>query len=73
MLCKCSGKYIDIYFNLKITYSWVLLRYSWALWFVYSWALCPVFLGRLSGGEEHEVAGYDEGHVSTGYIFPFIL
>ena len=20
MLCKCSGKYIDIYFNLKITY-----------------------------------------------------
>ena len=19
MLCKCSGKYIDIYFNLKIT------------------------------------------------------
>ena len=21
VLCKCSGKYIDIYFNLKITYS----------------------------------------------------
>ena len=21
MLCKCSGKYIDIYFNLKITYQ----------------------------------------------------
>ena len=21
MLCKCSGKYIDIYFILKITYS----------------------------------------------------
>ena len=21
MLCKCSGKYIDIYFNLKITYK----------------------------------------------------
>ena len=21
MLCKCSGKYIDIYFNLKITYG----------------------------------------------------
>ena len=20
MLCKCSGKYIDIYFNLKITF-----------------------------------------------------
>ena len=20
VLCKCSGKYIDIYFNLKITY-----------------------------------------------------
>ena len=21
MLCKCSGKYIDIYFNLKITFQ----------------------------------------------------
>ena len=24
MLCKCSGKYIDIYFNLKITYLRIL-------------------------------------------------
>ena len=23
VLCKCSGKYIDIYFNLKITYPLV--------------------------------------------------
>ena len=23
MLCKCSGKYIDIYFNLKITYIYL--------------------------------------------------
>ena len=22
MLCKCSGKYIDIYFILKITFCW---------------------------------------------------
>ena len=24
MLCKCSGKYIDIYFNLKITYLYII-------------------------------------------------
>ena len=29
VLCKCSGKYIDIYFNLEITYfaSDLALRY----------------------------------------------
>ena len=26
MLCKCSGKYIDIYFILKITFSYIALR-----------------------------------------------
>ena len=26
MLCKCSGKYIDIYFNLKITFCSFYLR-----------------------------------------------
>ena len=46
-------------------YSWALLSYSWALLVVYSWALRLVFLRRLSGGEEHEVAGYDEGREST--------
>ena len=25
VLCKCSGKYIDIYFNLKITYLKLLV------------------------------------------------
>ena len=28
MLCKCSGKYIDIYFILKITYYCVMFLYS---------------------------------------------
>ena len=26
MLCKCSGKYIDIYFNLKITFLCIDLK-----------------------------------------------
>ena len=26
VLCKCSGKYIDIYFNLKITYFEFILE-----------------------------------------------
>ena len=26
MLCKCSGKYIDIYFNLKITFFSFFLK-----------------------------------------------
>ena len=30
VLCKCSGKYIDIYFNLKITY----FSYAFLLWLV---------------------------------------
>ena len=30
MLCKCSGKYIDIYFNLKITYL-ALFKYTFFL------------------------------------------
>ena len=28
MLCKCSGKYIDIYFNLKITFRFTILLLS---------------------------------------------
>ena len=28
MLCKCSGKYIDIYFILKITYILTVYTYS---------------------------------------------
>ena len=32
VLCKCSGKYIDIYFKLKITYSSVSIRKNVALW-----------------------------------------
>ena len=31
MLCKCSGKYIDIYFNLKITYFSCFPLYSLAV------------------------------------------
>ena len=26
VLCKCSGKYIDIYFNLKITYLTLIIQ-----------------------------------------------
>ena len=36
MLCKCSGKYIDIYFNLKITFLFVL-GLSWPSCFLH----CP--------------------------------
>ena len=56
MLCKCSGKYIDIYFNLKITCLGFivclcapLLSSVWlpsALWVSFSWHLS---LPRLVG------------------------
>ena len=29
VLCKCSGKYIDIYFSLKITFSFVPANLGW--------------------------------------------
>ena len=31
MLCKCSGKYIDIYFILKITFQQVIRAGTWVL------------------------------------------
>ena len=40
MLCKCSGKYIDIYFILKITFHLVLpitgFAYSWSTLWIYA-------------------------------------
>ena len=33
MLCKCSGKYIDIYFNLKIAYVYTFIQHSWIFFF----------------------------------------
>ena len=30
VLCKCSGKYIDIYFSLKMTFHKLIADFSWA-------------------------------------------
>ena len=35
VLCKCSGKYIDIYFNLKITFQYSFYNVVWAAIFVF--------------------------------------
>ena len=43
VLCKCSGKYIDIYFELKITcleyviYAFVAVNYRFIIYFLMKW------------------------------------
>ena len=44
MLCKCSGKYIDIYFNLKITFSFRFYLVSFCLLFLLVCSFCLPFL-----------------------------
>ena len=56
VLCKCSGKYIDIYFILKITFMsyWVFLLFK--LWFDYTFRIIFLslkqenYVGLLRGG-----------------------
>ena len=44
MLCKCSGKYIDIYFNLKITYFGVFPFIFLMIVLLFE---CEIFIGAV--------------------------
>ena len=56
MLCKCSGKYIDIYFILKLTFYCIilylrtfLLIFPLFVYFIYIFIPCPCLKCPLGG------------------------
>ena len=62
MLCKCSGKYIDIYFILKITFFSYVLPYIFLFSFIVFFVICtmccrvPVLIGLLA--QQRHVASF---------------